>query len=257
VRSAKAWVGTSGWNYKHWRDEIYPRGLPVKHWLEDYARLFDTVEINNSFYRVPAEGTMAGWQRQTPPGFRFAPKLWRGITHYRRLKNCREFLDSFFRVSNELDATRRGPVLIQLPPQSGKELDRLLPFLDDFYEAAEGQWQAAVEFRNPGWNSPEVDEALAARSVAVCVHDMEGKGSRTEPNDAPFVYLRRHGSHGSAYAGSYSPEETVRDAISITKWLEQGRDVYVYFNNDIGGHAVRNAQSLKEQIALRSPVGQT
>jgi uncharacterized protein YecE (DUF72 family) len=250
----RPWIGTSGWNYKHWRGEIYPKGLQAKKWLEFYAERFDTVEINNSFYRVPAPGVMAGWAQQTPPGFRFAPKLWRGITHYRRLKNSSEFLSGFFQVAGELDPERRGPTLIQLPPQSGKDLDRLLAFLDDLRASGGDSWRVAMEFRNDEWNSRDVDDALAERGVAICVHDMAGRGARTQPNHAPFVYLRRHGSYEAKYAGSYSREHTARDADSVSRWLEEGRDVYIYFNNDIGGHAFRDAQSLKELIGLESPV---
>ena len=250
--SGQSWVGTSGWNYKHWRGDLYPSGLPVAKWLQHYSTLFSTVEINNSFYRIPPPGTMASWASQTPPLFRFAPKLWRGITHYRRLRNCAEFLEQFFLSVNELEPVRRGPLLVQLPPQQGKDLPRLVDFLDDLRANGGDQWLVAVEFRNNEWNSLDVDEALAARSVAVCIHDMAGRGAREAPTDAPFVYVRRHGSQNRKYAGSYGEEETARDAEAVVQWLIQGRDVYVYFNNDIGGHAIHNAQSLIQLIAPAS-----
>jgi uncharacterized protein YecE (DUF72 family) len=241
----RAWIGTSGWNYKHWRNLIYPEKLAQKKWLEFIARDFDTVELNTSFYRIPQASSVQAWQESAPPSFRFAVKLWRGITHYRKLVNSGEFLQKFFDVVNSFDASRRAPVLIQLPPSQGKAVEKLDSFLHEFKRIAGARWAVAVEFRHPSWLDPEVYRILDRYQAALCLHDMEGKAATDEPNDSPLIYIRRHGSSEARYEGSYSPEHIERDANHIRSWLREGKAVYVYYNNDIGGHAFWNARDLK------------
>jgi uncharacterized protein YecE (DUF72 family) len=247
LNNARAWIGTSGWNYTHWRGIFYPQSLRSDDWLRYYARNFDTVELNSSFYRIPAPHLVRGWQERAPVRFRFAVKLWRGITHYRKLKNCSKYLSAFLASAEELESRRRGPLLIQLPPNQGKDLDRLKRFLDDLKDESKSLWKIAVEFRNPQWLCDEVYELLDRRRAAVCIHDMPGSVT-TEPNDASFVYVRRHGSGRGRYVGRYTAAEIEADACRVGKWLRDGRSVYVYFNNDVKGYAIENAQQLKAEL---------
>lgn len=252
----RAFIGTSGWNYKHWRGDIYSPGFAQKHWLDFIAARFDTVEVNTSFYRIPKPGTVDAWQRGTRPGFRFALKLWRGITHYRKLRASGDLTLRFLESAEMLPENRRAPLLIQLPPNQGPDVPKIVDWVHEFRSLSPTTWQLAFEFRNDTWlQTPELVPALDRLGVALCLHDMQGKAAATEPGDAPFVYIRRHGSGGGLYSGSYSPEQIEADAERIKGWTEEGREVFVYYNNDIGGHAFRNALALRLAVGL-SPLAE-
>jgi uncharacterized protein YecE (DUF72 family) len=242
-------VGTSGWNYKHWREIFYPRATAQSRWLEYISARFDTVEINTSFYRIPRTESVAEWQRRTPPHFLFAVKLWRGITHYRKLVNASEFLRRFFDVFEPLGPERRAPLLIQLPPNQGKNVDKLRIFFDDLRSTAFSPWLYAVEFRNNSWLSDDVSRVLDENGAALCLHDMRDAGAVDQPNNSGFVYVRRHGAGEGRYAGSYSPQQIQADAKKIGSWVRAGKSVFVYYNNDIGGHALDNARDLNRELS--------
>jgi uncharacterized protein YecE (DUF72 family) len=242
------YVGTSGWNYKHWRGTFYPKEVPQKDWLRHLAGYYDTVEINTSFYRIPKTESVAQWQCDTPPHFLFATKLWRGITHYRKLTNSQDFLRRFFELIEPRDEKRRAPLLIQLPPNQGRNTEKLRAFFADLRAVAPSNWRYAVEFRNDSWLADDVSEFLRDEGAGLCVHDMRGAGATDKPNEAPFVYVRRHGSGEGKYAGSYSPQQIRADAERIRSWQTPGKDVFVYYNNDIGGHALENARQLKQEL---------
>src|SRR4051794_26614710 len=165
------YIGTSGWNYKHWKGTFYPAGVKQKDWLAFLAERFNSVEVNTSFYRIPKKETVAQWATIAPGGFRFAVKLWRGITHYRKLVNSGTFLENFLEVADALPPVMRAPVLIQLPPNQGKDIDKLRNFLHEFRDIADERWRVAVEFRNPQWLSDDVYGVLAQAGAAVCLHD--------------------------------------------------------------------------------------
>lgn len=247
AKRGRAYIGTSGWSYGHWsKGRFYPVGLKSTDWLRFYAQFFNTVEINASFYRLPKPGVGAKWRETVPAEFRFAVKLWRWITHQRKLTNPADDLEKFFGFANEL-GEKRGPILVQLPPAWKRNLDRLDEFLIELRRAvADTPWLVAVEFRNQSWLSEETCDLLDRHGVALCLADME-RCPTTRPNDAPLVYVRRHGPSGP-YQGCYAPEHIQADAAEIRKWLDAGRDVYVYYNNDVGGHAVDNARQLIEQL---------
>lgn len=249
ARNARAWIGTSGWNYKHWRSVFYPAGVSQKRWLGYYAERFDTVEINGSFYRVPTEPAVQEWNRQAPPEFLFAAKLWRGVTHYRKLRQCADLLERFFQSLKLLDAEHRGPLLVQLPPNQRKDVPKLTAFLADLRSVAGRGWRVVFEFRNDSWLAPDAFRALDRAGAALCLHDMIGAAPADQPNDAPFVYVRRHGPAGARYRGKYTRGQVEADAKRVRGWLRQGRDVFVYYNNDIGGHAVTNAIGLRKAVA--------
>ncbi len=249
--AARAYIGTSGWNYKHWRGCVYEDKLPVRRWLETLSANFDTVEINTSFYAIPKPASVAAWAANTRPEFRFAMKLWRGITHYRKLINAGDLTRRFLESAEVMPPERRAPLLIQLPPNLGPSVPRLLDYVAEFRSLASSTWRIAVEFRNGGWRDTNVLEELAAVDVAVCLHDMTGRADNFGANDASFFYVRRHGTNAGRYAGSYSPESLHADADNIRAWINRDKDVYVYFNNDIGGHAWHNATDLAANLRGR------
>ena len=249
MSAARCWIGTSGWSYSHWAGgRFYPKGLASRDWLRYYAGHFPTVEVNASFYRLPTEAMVARWAEVAPRGFTFAVKLWRRITHEKRLADCREPLEAYFRRVAPL-RSHRGPLLVQLPPSFRRDDERLVAFLDELRSVLGRQrWRIAIEFRSRDWICPEVYELLTRRRVAVVLADWPRCEVRT-PNDAPFVYIRRHGP-GGRYRGCYSDEHLARDAEEIRGWLREGREVFAYFNNDVEGHAVDNARRL---MALVGP----
>jgi uncharacterized protein YecE (DUF72 family) len=246
----RAFIGTSGWIYKHWRGEIFEPGFAQRRWLGRVAELFDTVEVNTSFYKVPKPETVESWVAGTPDSFLFALKLWRGITHYRKLVNAGDLTERFLLSADAVPAHRRAPLLIQLPPNQKPNLPKLEAYVHEFRNLSGNGWRIAVEFREDSWLQPATYELMDRLEVALCLHDMHGKAANDHANRAPFVYIRRHGSSEQLYAGSYSPEAIQRDAERIESWTEEGRDVFVYYNNDIGGHAFRNALDLRSVLRL-------
>ena len=247
MAGGRCYIGTSGWSYAHWaKGRFYPKGLKQGEWLGFFAERFGTVELNSSFYRVPKPEFIARWRTVTGGRFRFAVKLWRRITHEKRLVECGVELSSFLEVVGELKP-KRGPLLVQLPPSLRKNVRRLDEFLATLKKAAgRVRWKVAVEFRHPDWLCDEVYELLTRHRAALCLADLP-RCPITEPNDAPFVYVRRHGP-GGGYRGCYAPEHIAADAERIRGWLRGGKDVFVYYNNDIGGHAVDNARQLIETV---------
>lgn len=247
MSAGRCYIGTSGWSYSHWaKGRFYPKGLRPGDWLRFYADHFDTVEINASFYRLPRPEFVTRWRTLTGSRFRFAVKLWRRVTHEKRLVDCGPALDAFFAAVAGL-GPKRGPLLVQLPPSLRKDLDRLAAFLAVLKKATgRRRWKLAVEFRSPDWLCPQVYRLLDQHGAAVCLADLR-RCPITEPNEAPFVYVRRHGP-GGRYRGCYSAAHVAEDAERIRAWLADGRDVFVYYNNDVEGHAVDNARQLREAV---------
>lgn len=243
---AKAYVGTSGWNYRHWwNGEFYPTDLRPAGWLNFFARQFKTVEINNSFYRLPGEAAFQNWRTQVPPGFIFAVKASRFLTHIKRLKDPEEPLALFFSRAQHLKDAM-GPVLFQLPPQLKLNLDRLETFLKALRPYSTGrQIRCTIEFRDSSWQTPAVFDLLRQYRVALCFADWRDTHFR-EPVTTDFVYVRRH--YGDAGGGNYSTKQLDRDIEQIRGWLRRRLDVYVYFNNDVGGHAIRNAAYVQRAL---------
>lgn len=233
-------VGCSGWQYRHWRGNFYPDTITTSRWLEHYATRFDTVELNNSFYRLPEAAIFAAWRQRVPRTFLFAVKASRHLTHWKRLKDPAEPLDRLFGCASHLRQSL-GPVLYQLPPRWGCDLDRLRTFLS---MAPAGRPQA-IEFRDPDWYRGEVFALLEQHRFALCVHDMAGCEAPAAAV-GPFVYLRLHGPQ--RYAGRYPDALLARWADWLAGQRAAGRDAYVYFNNDVGGHAPRDAIRLREMV---------
>jgi uncharacterized protein YecE (DUF72 family) len=234
-------VGCSGWLYPHWRGSFYPKELRTSDWLARYASVFDTVELNNSFYRLPEAERFEAWRKQTPAGFLFAVKASRYLTHMRKLKEPAEPLDLFFSRARFL-GSKLGPVLYQLPPRWKCDPERMATFLD----ALPPRRRHAVEFRDPSWYREDIFAMLERRRAALCIHDMRGSESPRRVT-APFVYLRFHGT-GTRYGGRYPLAMLRKEAAWILGRLESALDVYAYFNNDAGGHAPRDAVRLRDLV---------
>jgi uncharacterized protein YecE (DUF72 family) len=241
---AEVRIGCSGWQYRHWRGSFYPRELSTDRWLEHYAARFDTVELNNSFYRLPEADVFAAWARRLPSGFAMAVKASRYLTHLKRLREPQEPLARLWSRAERL-GDHLGPMLYQLPPRWHRNLDRLASFL----EALPRGRRQAIEFRDPSWYGAPVLELLDAASVALCLHDMRGSRSAREPI-GPFAYVRFHGA-GATYGGRYSSQALSAWAGKLTEWSSHGLPCFAYFNNDVGGHAPRDAARLREMVARR------
>ena len=240
VDTSSVRIGCSGWQYAHWRGDFYPGDLPQRQWFEYYAAHFNTVEINNTFYRLPESPTFAAWKRRAPRGFVYAVKASRFLTHMKKLKDPQEPLRRFFTRARHLQRTF-GPVLYQLPPRWPLNLERLDAFL---HRLPRGR-RHAIEFREPSWYADEVFALLERHRVALCLHDMRGSASGMRAI-GPFVYVRFHGVQ--KYSGSYADGALDRWASWLADRARAGIPVYAYFNNDTGGHAPRDAARLRDRI---------
>jgi uncharacterized protein YecE (DUF72 family) len=233
--------------YPHWRGRFYPPDLPPDFWLWYYAGHFATAELNNPFYRLPSTAAFAGWREGVPARFVFAVKVSRYLTHLKRLKDPEGPLRLFLQRARHL-RHRLGPVLFQLPSRfhaSAERLDGLLLALSR--QRLVRPLRAALEVRHPSWLEPPLLDRLAAANVALCLHDWP-ECPVSGPVTADFVYVRRHGTTGP-YGGSYPGRRLTADAQRIRRWRAAGRDVYVYFNNDGGAFAVKNALDLGGRLA--------
>lgn len=241
-------VGTSGWSYPHWaRGRFYPQGLKQNEWLQFYATHFRTVEVNTSFYSLPRESLVEGWRERAPADFLFTMKMWRRVTHLKKLKDTAEDLDLFFARIMRLKPTQLGAILIQLPPNLHAGGERLDQFLHDLREHSSGYpWRMAFEFRHPSWYCGEVNDVLNRHGAALVLHD-HSAGPIDQPNEVDWVYLRRHGGIDN-YQGTYSPEQIEEDARKIGSWLKEGREIFVYYDNDADGFALDNARQLLSTI---------
>jgi uncharacterized protein YecE (DUF72 family) len=230
-------VGTSGWQYEHWRERFYPRGLAPARWLEHYAGRFATVESNSAFYRLPESRTFADWAARTPGDFVFAVKASRYLTHVRRLADP---VEPVGRLVERLEAlgTKRGPVLLQLPPNLGVDVDALERTLAAFPSG----WRVAVEPRHPSWFVDEVRRVLERRRAALCLVDRRGLQSPSWVT-ADWGYVRFHEGRASP-SPCYGRQALATWAARLGELWSSHADVYCYFNNDSGGCAPVNAGEL-------------
>ncbi len=232
-------VGTSGWQYDHWKGIFYPEGVAKRRWFEHFARTFDTVEINNTFYRLPGEKAFDTWRAQAPEHFLYALKFSRFGTHVKRLLDPENSIGHFVPLAERLGG-HLGPILVQLPPHFKVDPQRL----DHFLTVAPRQHRWTVEIRDPSWFTEEVYGVLGRHRAALCYHDKLVPHPR--PITADFIYQRFHGGEQD---GNYSDAALQREAHQLREYLEQGLDVYAYFNNDMWGHALHNALDLRRLIA--------
>jgi uncharacterized protein YecE (DUF72 family) len=242
-------IGCSGWQYRHWRGDFYPAELPTRLWFEWYAERFDTVEIHNTFYRLPEAAVFRTWGTRAPRNFTFAVKASRFLTHMKKLKDPEAPLDLFFSRARELGSTL-GPVLYQLPPRWPVNVERF----EQFLRALPRRRQHVVEFREPSWYRDDIFALLDTFKVALCLHDMQGSASG-QVDLGPFTYVRFHGTE--RYSGSYSDQQLQRWADWLHERVAAGKHVYAYFNNDVGGHAPKDAARLRAMLLepARAKVG--
>jgi uncharacterized protein YecE (DUF72 family) len=240
----KVWIGTSGYVYRHWRKGVfYPAGLKIREELGYYATRFPTVELNNPFYRLPTPEMFARWREATPPGFRFAVKASRYITHIKRLLNVEDEVTLFMERATQL-GPKLGPVLFQLPPNQQVDLARLQAFLP-LLQPSQQQW--VIEFRHPSWHTDEVYGVLARHQVALCI-PVGGGLHPDRITTAPFTYIRMH--RGQEPAGGFTPKELEVWSGQIRALAGAGKEVYLYFNNDWEGFAIRDAVGMQRLLGL-------
>jgi len=235
------YIGTSGWHYEHWRGRFYPEKLAKAKWLEFYAGHFATVELNNSFYRLPSETAFATWRDSSPANFTFAVKVSRFITHIKRLKDAGEAVEKFITRAKIL-GEKLGPLLYQLPPN----LHRNDEVLESFLSTLPREMKHVFEFRHQSWLEEEVFQILHNYNIGFCIFDMP---SVTCPlvATADFAYIRFHGSAG-LYWGCYSDEELASWAKGLANLAEKLKATYIYFNNDAEAFAVKNAMTLRNYL---------
>lgn len=235
-------VGCSGWNYKTWRGEMYPPGLPARRWLERYAELFATVEVNTTFYRLISRDAVQRWVQQTPQDFSFAVKASRYLSHVKRLADIREGLARFYeRIEPLIEAKRLGPVLWQLPETFHRDEQRLAGAL-----AVLPAGRHAFEFRHASWFVPEVYALLREHNAALVIGDHPGRSFQTYEATADWRYVRfHHGTRGRR--GNYSNSELEEWAARLHSWRAQS-EIFIYFNNDWEIFAPRNAALLRRQL---------
>jgi uncharacterized protein YecE (DUF72 family) len=239
--SAESASAARAGSYKHWRGLFYPDELPQKRWFEFYSAEFDTVEINATFYRLQRTSTFEKWRSQAPPGFLYAVKANRFITHMKKLKESKEPLRKFFTPAKHLKETL-GPILYQLPANFHKDVPRLEAFL----KSLPGGVEHAFEFRDKSWYDDEVFGALDKRGAGVVVHDMTGSESPLVAVGS-LAYLRFHGT-GGKYHGRYGTAQLRHYGEWLRGQRKAGRSAYAYFNNDIHGHAIEDARTLKSIV---------
>jgi uncharacterized protein YecE (DUF72 family) len=238
-------IGCSGWNYQHWRNGVfYPPRLPPRRWLEHYAQHFDTVEVNATFYRLPRESAVANWVRESPPGFLFAVKMSRYVTHIKRLRDLPPSIELFYsRIRPLLGSPKFGPMLWQLPGTFRRDDERLAQALELLPPG-----RHCFEFRHESWFVDDVYELLRSHGVALVIGDTPSRPFQSHALTTDWTFVRFH--HGTRGRNSnYSETELEEWAGRIEGWA-QGADVYAYFNNDWNGYAVRNGLWLKRRLGV-------
>ena len=245
--SARIWIGTSGWTYASWKGRFYPNDLSNRRYLEFYAAEFPTTEVNYSFYHLPKPETYANWAGQVADNFLFSVKASRFITHTKRLLEVEEAWKTFVENARPL-GRHLGPVLLQFPASFRNDLGRLKTFLDMAQDVRTGRAKLRLvfEFRHESWFTKEVYRVLNRHRAALCIADSNGY-PRKNVLTADWGYVRFHG-RSRLFASNYTRKELAEEARTLKRYLKQGIDLYVYFNNDAMGHAVKNARTLRELV---------
>jgi uncharacterized protein YecE (DUF72 family) len=240
-------IGCSGWMYDDWRGRLYPQREPKRRWLELYAESFDTVEVNNTFYRLARAETVRNWVAQTPERFVFAVKASRYLTHIKRLREIEESLERFYEpLAPMIEAGRLGPVLWQLPENFHRDDERLERWLELLPDGMH-----TIEFRHESWFAPAVLKLLRERRVALTIGDHPKRPFQSLDATASWRFVRFHyGARGRG--GNYSATELAQWARRIAQWRRR-EAVFAYFNNDWQAFAPANARALAHKLGVRSP----
>jgi uncharacterized protein YecE (DUF72 family) len=241
MNSKKIHIGTSGWNYNHWKGPFYERDLKAEDYLDFYKKNFDTVEINNSFYQLPTAEAIKNWKKKVPKSFVFSLKASRYITHMKKLSEPGESLKKFFSMAEQFGPDL-GPVLFQLPPRWKCNKQRL----KEFFEVLPDEYRYTFEFRDRSWINQEIMDILNENNAAFCIYEIDGSISPKNVT-ADFVYIRLHGPE-DAYQGDYDQKTLSGWAGAISAWSQKNLDVFCYFDNDQSGYAPKNAKQLKNML---------
>ncbi|MGH7233774.1 MAG: DUF72 domain-containing protein [Nitrospiraceae bacterium] len=245
--SARILIGTSGWTYASWRGPFYPKNLPSRRYLEFFAQEFATTEVNYSFYHLPKPQTYMNWAAGVPGDFLFAVKASRFVTHIKRLIDVEDawriFVENALRLQNHL-----GPILLQFPPSLRKDISRLERFLEMAQDPAPAQRKLKLvfEFRHESWFTSEVHRLLSRHGAALCIADSH-RYPRRDVLTTDWAYVRYHGRN-KMFASNYSRIELAKEARILKRYLKDGIEVFVYFNNDARGYAVKNARTLRDLV---------
>jgi len=236
-------IGCSGWNYTHWRERFYPKGCPPARWLRYYAKHFDTVEVNATFYRLPTRKAVAGWVEQSPDGFLFAVKASRYLTHVKRLTDLDQGVERFYeRLEPLLETPKMGPVLWQFPETFRRDDERLADALGKLPLG-----RHCFEFRHESWFHDDVYALLREHGAALVIGDHPKRPFQERVLTTDWTFVRFHyGSRGRN--GNYSGRELATWRRRIAAWRSRA-DVYAYFNNDWNAYAIRNALELRDGSA--------
>jgi len=238
----KIYIGTSGWSYEHWREVFYPPELKSEELLSFYSKHFKTVEINSSFYHLPKETTFENWRNKVPKDFLFSVKVWRRISHLKKLKNVKDDFIIFYKRCLILE-NKLGPLLFQFPPNFKADKERLNNFCSDLRKIIGKKQKASFELRNETWFNPEIYEILKKYNFNLCFADTPNYPYQEEIT-SDYIYLRLHGRK-ILYASKYTTRELKEFAKKIKKW---NKETYVYFDNDAYGYAIENAMELKKLL---------
>lgn len=242
-KKGKAYIGTSGWHYKHWVGTFYPENTKPEEFMAFYEQFFQTVELNNSFYHIPPAKTFENWAKSTPKDFIFSVKANRYITHVKKLKDSETL--SYFMSQADALKEKLGPILFQLPPNWQYNAERFQSFLEELPKG----YRYTFEFRNPSWYNESTIELLKQHNIAFCIYELGHHESPVEIT-ADFVYIRLHGP-GEKYQGSYNDASLQQWSNRCDEWLKKNLDVFIYFDNDQNGYAAHNAKQLKVLIETR------
>jgi len=237
----KIFIGTSGWMYDHWKGNFYPKNLSKDKMLKYYSTQFRTVEINNTFYKLPKKNTVINWYQKSEDNFLFSVKANRYITHMKNLKDCEEPISNSLKKIKNLKE-KLGPILFQLPPQWHKNYSRLKNFLDVLNE----DFLYVIELRHPSWFTEEIFQLLRDKNVSLCIHDITGDFT-PQKITADFIYIRFHGPEGN-YHKKYSNNEISIWTEKIFKWYNENITIFVYFNNDAYGRSTENASEMVKEL---------
>jgi uncharacterized protein YecE (DUF72 family) len=241
MKSKKIYVGTSGWNYKHWEEVFYPAAIKKQDWFNYYSTKFNSVEINNTFYNLPKVQTIKAWKNNAPGNFIYAIKASRYITHMKKLKDPKEPVNNFLKIIKQLKSNL-GVILFQLPPHWKFNRERLSGFLSQLPY----NYKYVFEFRDQSWWNDETYELLNKHNVAFCIYNMPDEETpRKITSDT--IYIRMHGPV-KKYSGSYSSQQLSGWKRWIENRIEKVSSVYIFFNNDDRGYAAKDALKLQEMV---------
>ena len=243
----KIHIGTSGWSYKHWKDDFYPKTIKQKEWLAYYSKNFDITEINASFYRLPSQETLATWMNTVPKNFLFCPKMSRFLTHMKKLRDPEEPLERFFAIFEPMQ-NQMGPVLIQLPRMLGFNYE-IADYFFKLLQKAYRRYRFVMEVRHPTWLSNDAFTLMAKYEVGLVIAPSGNRFPYSEMITAKNIYVRFHGP-AELYASAYGDEHLRFFAKKFKSWVKEGHEIWAFFNNDVHGYAPRDALRLRKYCGM-------